>query len=60
MARGVTQEQLAELTDLRQAHISEIEGGSANLTLDNLQSLAVALAVRPMDLLNDRLVLLKQ
>jgi hypothetical protein len=36
------------------AHVSEIESGLTNLTLDNLQSLAVALGVRPMDLLNER------
>ena len=53
-AKGLSQEKLAELADLRQAHVSEIESGLTNLTLDNLQSLAVALDVRPMDLLNER------
>jgi transcriptional regulator with XRE-family HTH domain len=52
-ARGLSQEKLAGLADLRQAHVSEIESGLTNLTLDNLQALAVALGVRPMDLLND-------
>jgi len=54
-ARGMTQEQLGERTDLRQAHISEIESGGSNLTLDKLQSVAIALGVRPMDLLNEKL-----
>jgi len=54
-ARGLTQEQLGEKTDLRQAHISEIEGGGSNLTLDRLQSIAAALGVRPMDLLDEKL-----
>lgn len=53
-ARGLSQEKLAELADFRQAHVSEIESGLTNLTLDNLQALAVALGVRPMDLLNER------
>jgi transcriptional regulator with XRE-family HTH domain len=53
-AKGLSQEKLAELADLRQAHVSEIESGLTNLTLDNLQALAVALGVRPMDLLNER------
>jgi transcriptional regulator with XRE-family HTH domain len=53
-AKGLSQEKLAELADLRQAHVSEIESGLTNLTLDNLQVLAVALGVRPMDLLSER------
>jgi transcriptional regulator with XRE-family HTH domain len=58
-ARRLSQEKLGELADLRQAHISDIESGAANLTLDNLQAVAVALGVRPMDLLNERLKLPK-
>jgi len=42
---------LAELTELDQPHVSEIEAGLINLTLDNLQALAVALGVEPSDLL---------
>jgi transcriptional regulator with XRE-family HTH domain len=53
-AKGLSQEKLAELADMRQAHVSEIESGLTNLTLDNLQALAVALGVRPMELLNER------
>lgn len=45
----MTQEQFWERTDLRQARISEIENGGSNLTPDKLQSLAVALGVRPID-----------
>lgn len=52
-AKGLTQEALADMTDLRQAHISEIEGGRANLTLDRVQALALALDVRPKDLLDE-------
>ncbi|CCD95730.1 BamHI control element (fragment) [Bradyrhizobium sp. ORS 375] len=42
---------MAELTELDQPHISEIEAGLINLTLDNVQALAVALGVEPADLL---------
>jgi transcriptional regulator with XRE-family HTH domain len=50
-AQRLSQERLAELTDLDQPHISEIEAGLVNLTLDNLQALALALGVEPSDLL---------
>jgi transcriptional regulator with XRE-family HTH domain len=50
-AQRLGQERLAELTDLDQPHISEIEAGLINLTLDNVQALAVALGVDPSDLL---------
>ncbi|UFZ08062.1 helix-turn-helix domain-containing protein [Bradyrhizobium ontarionense] len=50
-AKRFSQERLAELTELDQPHISEIEAGVINLTLDNVQALAVALGVEPSDLL---------
>jgi transcriptional regulator with XRE-family HTH domain len=50
-AQRLSQERLAELTDLDQPHISEVEAGLINLTLDNVQALAVALGVEPSDLL---------
>ena len=50
-AQRLSQERLAELTDLDQPHISEIESGLINLTLDNIQALALALGVEPSDLL---------
>lgn len=50
-AKRLSQERLAELTDLDQPHISEVEAGLINLTLDNVQALAVALGVEPSDLL---------
>jgi len=50
-AQRLSQERLAESTGLDQPHISEIEAGLINLTLDNVQALAVALGVEPSDLL---------
>lgn len=46
-AQRLSQERLAELTDLDQPHISEIEAGLINLTLDNVQASAVALGSNP-------------
>jgi transcriptional regulator with XRE-family HTH domain len=53
-ARGLTQEQLAELIDSDQPYVSEIEGGLVNLTADILQSLALALGVTPRELCDER------
>jgi transcriptional regulator with XRE-family HTH domain len=53
-ARGLTQEELAELIDSDQPYVSEIEGGLINLTADILQSLAVALGVTPRELCDER------
>ena len=50
-AQRLSQERLAELSDLDQPHISEIEAGLINVTLDNVQALAIALGVEPSDLL---------
>jgi transcriptional regulator with XRE-family HTH domain len=55
LAKGISQEALGDLTDLRQAHVSDIEIGRSNLTLDRLQSVALALGVRPRDLLDEKL-----
>jgi transcriptional regulator with XRE-family HTH domain len=54
IARGLTQEQLAELIDSDQPYVSEIEGGLINLSADILQSLAVALGVTPRELCDER------
>ena len=51
MGTTVEPERLAKLTDLDQPHISEIEAGLINLTLDNVQALAAPLGVEPSDLL---------
>jgi HTH-type transcriptional regulator / antitoxin HipB len=53
-ALGLTREELADRVGLRQAQISELESARSNITIDNLHRLAVALGVRPHDLLDDR------
>jgi transcriptional regulator with XRE-family HTH domain len=53
-ALGLTQEDLADRVGLRQAQISELESARNNITINNLHRLAVALGVRPHELLDDR------
>lgn len=53
LERRMTQEELAHETGLRQAWVSEAESGKNNVTLDNLQKVAVALRVRVVDLLDE-------
>jgi transcriptional regulator with XRE-family HTH domain len=53
-ALGLTQEELAERVGLPQAQISELESARNNIRIDNLHRLAVALGVRPHELLDDQ------
>lgn len=53
IAHGMSQEELGYAAGLRQAHISELESGKSNVTLDALERLAVALGTRLADLLDD-------
>jgi CheY-like chemotaxis protein/DNA-binding XRE family transcriptional regulator len=41
--RGISQERLAELSDLHRTYISAVEAGKRNLTLESIQRLATAL-----------------
>lgn len=52
-AKGLTQEQLAELSGLSQQYISGLERGRRNPTIVTLYELATALGVTPIDLLRD-------
>jgi transcriptional regulator with XRE-family HTH domain len=44
-ARGLTQEQLAEMIDVEQKHVSRIESGKNYPTIDRLEKIAAALNV---------------
>lgn len=48
--RGMTQSQLAQATDLKQAYVSQIEAGSRNGSVDVLKRIAQALRVDINDL----------
>jgi len=49
---NLTQVELADLCEMDSAHISRIEGGYVNLSLDNLARIASALRQQPSWLLD--------
>ncbi len=51
IARGLTQEKLAEELNVTQRYLAGIERGERNLTLDSIESLAVQLEVAALSLL---------
>ncbi|MEO8839509.1 MAG: helix-turn-helix transcriptional regulator [Herbaspirillum sp.] len=50
-ALRVSQEGLAELAGFHRTYVSQVERGVANITLDNIEKLALALNVKPAALL---------
>lgn len=55
MARGISQEELADRASLDRTYISSIERRLRNLSIQNIQRLALALDIDPRDLLNPEL-----
>ena len=51
-ARELTQEQLADFSDMHVTYISQIERGLKNVSLFNIHRLAHALGVAPSELLS--------
>jgi transcriptional regulator with XRE-family HTH domain len=49
-AKGISQEELAELADLDRTYISGVERGVRNISLVNISALARALGVRVAEL----------
>ena len=52
--RGMTQEQFAERSGFSQQYLSSLENGKRNPSVITLYEIAVALGVRPADLLRPR------
>lgn len=51
MSQGLSQEKLAELASLHRTYISLVERGERNITIDNMEKLAIALGVQLRELL---------
>ena len=52
-ARQITQEQLAELSEVHVTYVSQIERGLKNLTLYNVHRVAIALGTKASELLKE-------
>jgi transcriptional regulator with XRE-family HTH domain len=50
LARGISQERLAELAELHRTYVSSLERGQRNVSLENIHALARALGVAVRDL----------
>lgn len=53
LARGYSQEKLAEIVDLHRTYISGLERGTRNISIRNIEKIALALGVSPVDLLTE-------
>lgn len=52
-ARGLSQEELAELAGIHRTYVSSLERGQRNVGLDNILAIAFALCVPPADLFTE-------
>ncbi|MCC7006179.1 MAG: helix-turn-helix transcriptional regulator [Ottowia sp.] len=52
VSKGISQERLAELCNLHRTYVSSVERGKRNITVDNMERLAIALGVDLRELLN--------
>jgi transcriptional regulator with XRE-family HTH domain len=50
LGRGLSQEQLADLAGLHRTYIGSVERGERNVSIDNIEAIANALALSVRDL----------
>jgi transcriptional regulator with XRE-family HTH domain len=50
-ARGLSQEDLAELANLHRTYVGSVERGERNISIDNMEQLATALGVQLREML---------
>jgi len=53
LAKGLSQEALAELAELHRTYVSSVERCERNITLDSVERLAKALSANPLDMLSE-------
>jgi len=51
LAKGLSQEDLAELANLHRTYVGSVERAERNVSIDNIERLAIALGVSPALLL---------
>lgn len=49
--QGVSQERLGEAAGFHRTYVSQVERGAANVSIDNLEKIAEALRIDPVELL---------
>jgi transcriptional regulator with XRE-family HTH domain len=52
VARGLSQENLADLAGLHRTYVGSVERGERNISIDNMECLSRALGLEVIDLLN--------
>lgn len=45
LLRGISQEQLAEMSDVHRTYVGSVERGERNVSIDNMERFAIALDV---------------
>ena len=53
LQKGLSQEALADLSGLHRTYIGSVESGERNISIDNMERLAIALSCSLQDLLDD-------